>query len=129
MHFFLDVFTPTELKVFPGDTITKLTLLKRDYYKPEINLQLNEANFLAYSVENIFLNCFALYKYKPRSELRNGFINYLLSTSCLLEYFRRIGKTDSYNRFVVVFDVEASLISSFDFISLWSFAKFSLFNL
>lgn len=85
MLFLFDIFKPTELQRLTDKTLKMLMKIK-DLYKPQISL--NETNLLAFAIENLFLNYFALAKHRPSAHLRIGFLNYLISTACLLEYLR-----------------------------------------
>lgn len=85
MPFFFDIFKPSELKHFTRNTIDIMTKLKT-LYTPQLNL--NELSIVSFGVENLIWNCFALFKYKFSAHFRHGFLNYLISTACLLEYFR-----------------------------------------
>lgn len=96
MLFLFDIFKPTELQRLADKTLRMLTKIK-DLYKPQISI--NETNSVAFGIENLFLNYFALCKHKPNAQYRLGFLNYVMSTSCLLEHLRRSGQQDYFVRF------------------------------
>lgn len=85
MPFFLDIFQPSTLKLFPKTTLDILLKLKRNY-KPQLYLD-NDNLFSLYILQDLLWNCFGLLNYKFDSSYKYGFLNYYLSLFCILKYY------------------------------------------
>lgn len=85
MPFFFDIFKPSEIKQYSSKTVDILLKLK-SAFTPQ--LYLDEKLLASFCVENLLWNCFSLFRFKFNANYRTGFLNYLLSLTCLMSHFK-----------------------------------------